>query len=50
MTATAGSEVTDTALCGLVAGRWIDHWEPEDEAFWQGTGRRIANRNPHLPT
>jgi len=28
-----------------VAGRWIDHWEPEDESFWQRTGRKIANRN-----
>ncbi|HSU11025.1 MAG TPA: nitrate/nitrite transporter [Pseudonocardia sp.] len=28
-----------------MAGRWIDHWEPEDESFWQRTGRKIANRN-----
>jgi NNP family nitrate/nitrite transporter-like MFS transporter len=28
-----------------VAGRWIDHWEPEDDSFWQRTGRKIANRN-----
>jgi NNP family nitrate/nitrite transporter-like MFS transporter len=27
------------------AGRWIDRWEPEDEAFWKTTGRRIARRN-----
>ncbi|MFN2496579.1 MAG: MFS transporter [Pseudonocardiaceae bacterium] len=26
-------------------GRWIDHWEPEDEQFWQRTGKRIARRN-----
>ncbi|PSL08317.1 NNP family nitrate/nitrite transporter-like MFS transporter [Haloactinopolyspora alba] len=26
-------------------GRWIDHWEPEDETFWQQTGRRVARRN-----
>ena len=26
-------------------GRWIDHWEPEDERFWAATGRRIARRN-----
>jgi NNP family nitrate/nitrite transporter-like MFS transporter len=26
-------------------GRWIDHWEPEDEAFWETTGKRIARRN-----
>ncbi len=24
---------------------WIDHWEPEDDAFWQQTGRRVARRN-----
>ena len=41
MTATAGS---DTAR-RLVTGRWIDHWEPEDESFWQRTGRTIAQRN-----
>jgi NNP family nitrate/nitrite transporter-like MFS transporter len=26
-------------------GRWIEHWEPEDEAFWQARGRRIARKN-----
>ncbi|MGH9021911.1 MAG: MFS transporter, partial [Acidimicrobiia bacterium] len=26
-------------------GRWIDHWEPEDQAFWESTGKKIANRN-----
>jgi MFS transporter, NNP family, nitrate/nitrite transporter len=26
-------------------GRWIDHWEPEDETFWRMTGRRVATRN-----
>ncbi|GAA4886931.1 nitrate/nitrite transporter [Actinomycetospora straminea] len=30
---------------GLVRGRWIDDWRPEDETFWQRTGKRIANRN-----
>ena len=24
---------------------WIDHWEPEDERFWETTGRRIARKN-----
>src|SRR6476619_6081138 len=28
-----------------MTGRWIDDWEPEDETFWQRTGRLIANRN-----
>src|SRR5918998_6252550 len=26
-------------------GGWIDHWEPEDERFWDTTGRRIARKN-----
>ncbi|TDC51873.1 MFS transporter [Jiangella ureilytica] len=26
-------------------GRWIDHWEPEDETFWRRTGRSVARRN-----
>ncbi|HEX8794557.1 MAG TPA: MFS transporter [Polyangiaceae bacterium] len=25
--------------------RWITEWEPEDRAFWERTGRRIARRN-----
>ncbi|MGE4425356.1 MAG: MFS transporter [Solirubrobacteraceae bacterium] len=26
-------------------GRWIDHWDPDDERFWETSGRRIARRN-----
>jgi len=26
-------------------GRWIDEWEPEDEAFWEIRGKRIARKN-----
>ncbi len=26
-------------------GRWITDWRPEDEAFWTGTGQRVARRN-----
>jgi MFS transporter, NNP family, nitrate/nitrite transporter len=26
-------------------GHWIDRWEPEDESFWESTGKRIARRN-----
>jgi NNP family nitrate/nitrite transporter-like MFS transporter len=26
-------------------GRWIERWEPDDEAFWEGTGRKIAKKN-----
>jgi MFS transporter, NNP family, nitrate/nitrite transporter len=45
VTATAGPETTGTTRGTLVTGRWIDHWEPEDEGFWQRTGRKVANRN-----
>ncbi|WP_043109472.1 MFS transporter [Paraoerskovia marina] len=27
------------------SGRWIDHWDPEDETFWNDGGKKIANRN-----
>ena len=26
-------------------GRWIEHWEPEDQAFWDGGGQKVARRN-----
>ncbi|MFE5600034.1 nitrate/nitrite transporter [Streptomyces coelicoflavus] len=26
-------------------GRWIEHWDPEDETFWRETGERTARRN-----
>ena len=26
-------------------GRWIDDWDPDDEAFWEGGGKRIARKN-----
>lgn len=26
-------------------GRWIDGWDPEDDRFWERTGRRVARRN-----
>ncbi|MEV5603035.1 nitrate/nitrite transporter [Streptomyces sp. NPDC052299] len=28
-----------------MAGRWIEHWDPEDETFWRDTGERVAHRN-----
>jgi NNP family nitrate/nitrite transporter-like MFS transporter len=28
-----------------LGGRWIEHWEPEDESFWERTGKKIATRN-----
>jgi len=29
----------------LQRGRWIDHWEPENEAFWDSGGSAIAKKN-----
>src|SRR5437870_4255287 len=26
-------------------GRWIEHWDPEDPAFWAETGATVARRN-----
>ena len=26
-------------------GHWIDHWEPDNEAFWEGGGSKIARKN-----
>jgi MFS transporter, NNP family, nitrate/nitrite transporter len=28
-----------------LTGRWIEDWRPEDLAFWNGGGRRVALRN-----
>jgi NNP family nitrate/nitrite transporter-like MFS transporter len=28
-----------------VAGTWLEDWRPEDAAFWERTGKRIARRN-----
>ncbi|NED13529.1 nitrate/nitrite transporter [Streptomyces sp. SID9124] len=28
-----------------MAGRWIEHWDPEDATFWRETGERTARRN-----
>src|SRR6478735_8871615 len=26
-------------------GRWISTWDPDDEAFWERNGKRVARRN-----
>ncbi|MCU1484530.1 MAG: hypothetical protein JWN67_1276 [Actinomycetia bacterium] len=26
-------------------GRWIEHWDPDDEGFWERSGERIARKN-----
>src|SRR5215210_736256 len=36
---------TITVLPAHRRGRWIDHWTPDDEEFWEAGGRRIARRN-----
>ncbi|MGW4617655.1 NarK family nitrate/nitrite MFS transporter [Streptomyces sp. NPDC004592] len=35
----------NTAPAPRGGGRWIDHWDPEDETFWRQTGERTARRN-----
>ncbi|MET8640903.1 NarK family nitrate/nitrite MFS transporter [Streptomyces sp. NPDC004096] len=35
----------NTAPAPRGGGRWIDHWDPEDETFWRETGERTARRN-----
>jgi NNP family nitrate/nitrite transporter-like MFS transporter len=30
---------------GRQRGRWISDWEPEDEQFWENSGRKTARRN-----
>ncbi|BAJ28695.1 MULTISPECIES: nitrate/nitrite transporter [Kitasatospora] len=34
-----------TTTNGRTGGRWIQQWDPEDPAFWEATGRRVARRN-----
>lgn len=36
---------TPTADAKRRGRRWIEHWDPEDDVFWEGGGRRIARRN-----
>jgi NNP family nitrate/nitrite transporter-like MFS transporter len=41
--APAAPAATTTATAGR--RRWIDHWEPENDQFWEAVGRRIARKN-----
>ncbi|GAA3769560.1 nitrate/nitrite transporter [Streptomyces phyllanthi] len=34
-----------TAPAASKGGRWIQHWDPEDETFWNETGEKVARRN-----
>lgn len=51
MTLTTGTspgsspEPTQSPAPAVSAGRWIGHWDVEDEGFWASTGRRTARRN-----
>ena len=36
---------TDAPALATRPGRWIDHWNPEDEVQWATEGRTIARRN-----
>jgi NNP family nitrate/nitrite transporter-like MFS transporter len=38
-------EVTPTTPAARRGGRWIDHWDPDNEEFWASTGRRVARKN-----
>ena len=34
-----------TTLTPTPPGSWIEDWDPEDPAFWERTGHRVARRN-----
>jgi NNP family nitrate/nitrite transporter-like MFS transporter len=42
---TGAAQASPIGTVATRKGRWIDHWEPEDEQFWRTTGRRIARKN-----
>lgn len=44
MTTTAPAP-TASEVTASPRGRWLTDWRPEDTAFWQRTGRRVAARN-----
>ena len=29
----------------VTPSRWVDEWEPENPAFWEATGKKVARRN-----
>jgi len=48
MTATVDTTTTQAAppsTGGLLRGRWLEDWRPEDKEFWDAKGRAIATRN-----
>ncbi len=38
-------EIHGPEQIGKLAGKTLEDWRPEDKAFWEQTGRRIARRN-----
>ncbi|HYX04224.1 MAG TPA: MFS transporter, partial [Reyranella sp.] len=38
-------EIHGPEQVGKLAGKTLEDWRPEDKAFWEETGRRIARRN-----
>jgi NNP family nitrate/nitrite transporter-like MFS transporter len=29
----------------LTRGKWLSHWQPDDEKFWQAEGQKVARKN-----
>ena len=42
---TATTEGTGAESVERRKGRWIDKWNPDDEQFWESTGKSGARRN-----
>ncbi|MDO8732207.1 MAG: NarK family nitrate/nitrite MFS transporter [Actinomycetota bacterium] len=36
---------SEDEILGRTSGRWVHHWEPEDQTFWESIGARVAKRN-----
>jgi len=43
--AAAEAAAASTSAAASRRGRWIDDWDPEDEAFWETRGKKIAKKN-----
>jgi NNP family nitrate/nitrite transporter-like MFS transporter len=43
--APATPDITAPAPAQARRGRWIDNWQPENEAFWESSGRATARKN-----
>jgi NNP family nitrate/nitrite transporter-like MFS transporter len=37
--------MSTSSKIAALRGRWIDHWEPEDERFWEASGKLTARKN-----